>query len=632
MASSTAATGLPQYMGSPPTPWRDGDDRCSSPFPEKTGNFPDDESDSHFEFMEESPTRPALVRRRAEQLSQQRHFMSKFVAKDQTIDAFLRKVNREGLHRIQQRSSLEVNFQGEKSSDASPPRSDASRSSPARPAWIPPDAAYVEISDDESDKDLCPPPSDLDRDMTVPQVQLDDQDAFMPSTNTSEDERMDSSDDEAGGSVSPFSSASQQETPRTDVSDDALADTQLSPKFTPNKKSTEDIVFTVRDVIRGASSRKPESSSGYVYVLYDPSEETPFYKIGQSKDVERRAKQHNTNCRLETWTTRKSPKCTNYKTLEKLALAELKNLKYEPNCSCPTQHREYSWGEVADGLNIVRSWSRWLTEEEPFDDECNLKPFWADRLEAFTCGNLGSFNCMTAGCTKEAEEPQACQACLRKGWMTFTEPTSEDRFEYTCRRAISSHWVCWVLQTCHKCFPSYETRLASLVNWVSLGQQLWDSVSSIQLILVTLFIRGIYVTALACWNHGIDKSEFLDLFLDLFLAVIAAYRLFLVGTPTVVPRDEKQIRRVNGSRSPSRQFGRTASKSPGKRNPGSYRSPKMPRPSKSSGAEGENKVNSPNKEHSDEMKELPGEMLPASPLTPDRSLTRQKRKKPVRTG
>ncbi|KAE8327512.1 hypothetical protein BDV39DRAFT_175226 [Aspergillus sergii] len=610
--------------------YSDKDKPFSNLSPDLVGNSPDDERDSAARLVDESPTRAVAARRQEKELSRQRLSSRVSVStRDQTVEAYLREGTEESLNRNPQRSLLEHCSRRAKALNSPHSILGASQASPARPAWIPNNAEYIELSDDEPDDGMSSVATHLDVPMTTGRPQINGHIPFSVSANSSQPDSTDSSDRETHGSESPFSVVSQQETPRTDVSDNGLEQRQTEPERTSDPCSTEDIILAIRDVIcRWTQPQEKESKEGYAYIFYDPSAESPCYKVGNSGNVKVRIQQHQNQCQLRRWSSRKSPALREYKLLEKLAHAELRSLRCKFTCLCGTEHREYFLGKVEHGQDILDSWSRWLIEKNPYSDDGNLGPFWVDRLKVFLDGYSRFFQCTAIEGNQHPFDSNACQACLRKGWQKFTEPTAQDIFEYDCRTQVPFAGGRLLLQACYSRFSCYQTKLVWMIDSIAFVCRMWDSASSIQVILLALLGKGLYLTVCSIWNHTVDVSRIPEF----YLACAAAYRLFLLPTIRMDSVDQSLSDGVKRTAWPTWKSPRTSSKSPGKPTPASSQSQKTSKPTqkkrlleKPSNIELFNDISNSKKEHSDDINEVIGRRLPDSPSTLDWNNAHQQR-------
>lgn len=598
-------------------PYSDKDKPFSDLSPGSVGNFPDDESDSAANLVDESPTRGVAVRRQAKELSRQRQSSRACIStRDQTVEAYLREGTEESLNRNPQRSLLEHCSRGAKTLNSSSPILGTTQASARRPIWIPENAPIIEIPDDEPDEGIPSVATHLDDPTPASHAQTNGQNLISVLADSMETDSVDPSDHEIHESESPFSSASQQETPRTDISDDGLEHRQTRPERISDLCSTEEIIFAIRDVICGwTRPQEKESKKGYAYIFYDPLAQSPCYKIGHSGNVKVRTQQHQNQCRLRRWSSKKSPALRDYKLLERLAHAELRNLRCKPNCFCGAEHREYFLGKAAHGQDILDSWSRWLIEKNPYNEDGNLKPFWVDRLKVLLDGYSRLFHCTDLECNKRNLGSTACQACLREGWQTFTEPTAQDIFEYDCRIKVPFAWSRSLLQTCFGRFPSYETELVRMSDYIAFVCHTWDSASSVQLILAVLLGKGLYLTVCSLWNHTLDISRLLEF----YLACAAAYRLFVLPTVSMNSVDQSLSQGVKRTTLPSRRSARASSKSPGIPTPASNQSQKTSKTTRKKWLLGHppntklfNVISSPKEETSDGVNEVIGRRLPES--------------------
>ncbi|OGM45392.1 hypothetical protein ABOM_005589 [Aspergillus bombycis] len=580
--------------------------------PDLVGNSPDDESDSNAHLVDESPTRAAVVRRQVRELSRQSQSSSASASpRNQTVQAYLREGTKETLNRNPQRWLLEHYSRGAKALNGSHPIICSSQTSLERPTWIPPNAPYIEISDDERDDGVSSPATRVDVPTTTGQAQANGQISDLTSANVARPDSADSSDDETHGSESPFSSVSQQETPRTEVSDPdhGLEHRQIGPERISDSCSTEDIIFAIRDVICGwGGAQETESKKGYAYIFYDPSAQSPCYKIGHSGNVRVRTQQHQSKCQLRKWSSNKSPALRDYRLLEKLAHAELRNLRCKPNCFCRVEHREYFLGKAEHGQDIIDSWSRWL-KKNPYNDDGNLKPFWVDRLHVFVDENSGFFHCTAVEDDRHHPESNACQMCLRKGWQKFTDPTPQDIFEYDCRQKVPFAWGCWLFQTCYSRFPSHKSKFAYMIHCIEVGCRIWEAISSIQLILAMLLGKGLYLTVCSLRHRTFDISRLPEF----YFACAAAYRLFLLLMANMNSVDQTLSKGVKRTASPARKSIRVISKSPRMPTPSSNQSQrttkttrKTQRPEQPPNLELSGDKSTPKKEHSDDTIEITG--------------------------
>ncbi|PIG89372.1 hypothetical protein AARAC_006572 [Aspergillus arachidicola] len=587
----------------------DKDKPFSNLSPDLVGKSPDEKRDSAAYLVDESPTRAVAARRQEKELSRQRLSSRVSVStRNQTVEAYLREGTEESLNRNPQRSLLEHCSRRAKALNSPHFILGASQASPARPAWIPNNAEYIELSDDEPDDGMFSVATHLDVPMTTGLPQINGHIPFSVSANSSQTDSIDSSDHETHGSESPFSVVSQQETPRTDVSDDGLEQRQTEPERTSDPCSTEDIILAIRDVIcRWTRPQEKESKEGNVKV---------------------RTQQHQNQCQLRRWSSRKSPALREYKLLEKLAHAELRSLRCKFTCLCGTEHREYFLGKVEHGQDILDSWSRWLIEKNPYSDDGNLRPFWVDRLKVFLDGYSRFFHCTAIEGNQHPLDSNACQACLRKGWQKFTEPTAQDIFEYDCRIKVPFAAGRLLLQACYRRFSCYQTKLVWMIDSIAFVCRMWDFALSVQVILLALLGKGLYLTVCSIWNHTFDVSRLPEF----YLACAAAYRLFLLPTISMDSVDQGLSEGVKRTAWPTLKSPRTSSKSPGKPTPASNQSQKTSKPTqkkrlleKPSNIELFNDISNFKEEHSDDINEIIGRRLPDSPSTLDGNNAHQQR-------
>ncbi|KAE8364096.1 hypothetical protein BDV27DRAFT_117983 [Aspergillus caelatus] len=610
-------------------PYSDKDKPFSDLSPGSVEKFLEDESDSTGNLVDDSPTRGVAVRRQAKELSRRSQSSHACVStRDQTVEAYLREGTEESLNRNPQRSLLEHCSRGSKAPDGSSPI--LRQTSPQRPVWIPENVPIIEIPDDEPDEKGIPSvTTHLDVPASTSHAQNNGQNLISVSADSMETDSVDPSDHETHETESPFSLPSQQETPRTDISDHGLEQRQTGPERISDLCSTEEIIFAIRDVICGwTPPQEKDSKKGYAYIFYDPLAQSPCYKIGHSGNVKVRTQQHQNQCRLRRWSSKKSPALRDYKLLERLAHAELRNLRCKPNCFCGAEHREYFLGKAAHGQDILDSWSRWLIEKDPYNDDGNLRSFWVDRLNVLLDGYSRLFHCTDVECNKHHRGNNACQACLREGWQRFTEPTAQDIFEYDCRIKVPFAWGRLLLQTCYGRFPCYETELIWMSDSIEFVCRTWDSASSVQLILVVLLGKGLYLTVCSLWNHTLDISRLLEF----YLACAAAYRLFVLPTVRMNSVDQTLSQGVKRTTLPTRKSARASSKSPGIPTPASSQSQRTSKTTRKKWVPGEhpntklfNDISSPKKETMDDMKEVIGRRLPESPPNSTWITTHQER-------
>ncbi|KAB8264776.1 hypothetical protein BDV32DRAFT_160194 [Aspergillus pseudonomiae] len=578
--------------------------------PDLIGKSSDDESDSVAHPVDESPTRAVVARRQArERPRQSQSPPASIPPRNQTVQAYLREGTKENLNRNPQRSLLEHCSRGTKALNGSNSMSGSSQTSPERPAWIPSNAPYIEILDDEPDDGVSLVATHVDVPTTTGQAQTNGLVPDLTSANIAQTDSADSSDLEMHGSASPFSLVSQQETPRTDVSDHGLEHRQIGPERISDSYSTEDIILAIRDVICGWSgAQERESKKGYAYIFHDPSAQSPYYKIGHSGNVKVRTQQHQKQCQLRKWSAKQSPALRDYRLLEKLAHAELRNLRCKPNCFCRVEHREYFLGTAAHGQDILDSWSRWL-KKDPYNDDGNLGPFWVNRLNVFVDECSGFFHCTAIEDTRHHLDSNACQACLRKGWQKFTNPTAQDIFEYDCQTRVPFAWGRLLLQACYSRFPYYETKLACIIDCIERVCRMWDSVSSIQVILAMLLGKGLYLTACSLRERTFDISRLPEF----YLACAAAYRLFLLPMGSMNSVDRTLSKEAKRAASPAKKSARVISKSPRMLTPSSNQSQRTSKttrktqlPEQPPNIELFNAQSNPDKDHSDDTIEIIG--------------------------
>ncbi|QMW40906.1 hypothetical protein AFCA_004420 [Aspergillus flavus] len=608
----------------------DKDKPFSNLSPDLVGKFPDDESNFAASVLDDSPTRAVAARRQANQLLRQRLSSRVSIsARDQTVEAYLREGTEESLNRNPQRSLLEHCSLRAKALSSSHPILGASQTSPTRPAWIPKNAEYIELSDDEPDDGIPSVATHTDVPTTTGHLQTNEQIPFSISANSAQTDSIDLSDHETPGSESPFSVVSQQETLRTDVCDDGLEQRQTEPERTSDACSTEDIILAIRDVICGwTRPQEKESKEGYAYIFYDRSAESLCYKIGHSGNVKVRTQQHQNQCQLRRWSSRKSPALREYKLLEKLAHAELRSLRCKFTCLCGVEHREYFLGKVEHGQAILDSWSRWLIEKNPYNDDGNLRPFWVDRFQVFLDGYSRFFHCTANEGNQHPLDSNACQACLRKGWQKFTEPTAQDIFEYDCRIKVPFAGGRLLLQACYSRFSCHRAKLVWMIDSIVFVCRMLDFASSVQVILLALLGKGLYLTVCSIWNHTVDVSRLPEF----YLACAAAYRLFLLPTVSMDTVDQGLPQGVKRIAWPTRKSPRKNSKSPGMPTAASNQSQKTSKPThkkrlleKPSNIELFHDISNAKEEHGDDINEIIGRRLPDSPPTLDLDNAHQQR-------
>ncbi|KAL3477442.1 hypothetical protein BJX99DRAFT_269849 [Aspergillus californicus] len=255
---------------------------------------------------------------------------------------------------------------------------------------------------------------------------------------------------------------------------------------------------TIREIFRDTKNimtKTYKNNEGYAYILFDPLNQSRFFKIGKANNPTSRKGEHTRKCQLKGWASRERP-ATPIRwpmRLERLAQAELQNMKYIPDCPCGVEHVEFS-GE-----------------------------FWVDRLKLFQSRLRDYFSCGRVQCAEEEEEVAACQACLRAGWRKWAEPTPEDELDYACRAAFSSKWVqlrALELGTFRLIKNLYLVEFINLVGGIL---SIWRSISH-----PNIFLWAIPLRILGYWvepRFHLPGPAFLFLLLmiDIMLVIVCVY-------------------------------------------------------------------------------------------------------------
>ncbi|KAF7590833.1 hypothetical protein BBP40_002302 [Aspergillus hancockii] len=516
----------------------DTDEQQSVTYQTPNSCFPDEDDENDLPTADRSPT-PATrratassgpVRRQAREPPRQ-EALRRSPRTNRTIQAYLSQVTDDELHRNTQRALLESCSPKADPPSPAPSQRRANYASPMRPAGIPIDAVYIELSDDELDQTLSTPPSrahpksSIFPDPNAHNETENAEDAGGSLVQSTEGRPAESSEDETEGPGSPFSVSAQPDTPGTEISDDGFEDRDVILNCISAPISTEDIILEVRNEIRKAKDGKDKPlKEGHAYVFRQSPTQPQLYKIGHSIQVKKRQNRHRKRCKLPDWEAKKSPAwpIREYKRLERLAQAELANLACQPNCACFIKHKEYFWGDPSVGTNVLAFWSRWLQEQEPYDEKGELKPFWDDRVELFVRKEHRiHFNC-PARCTERHPGSPACQNCIRLGWEKFANPTIQEVFEYSCRMHIPYPSARWMLQTCHRSFPFSENGLNKVVNFIGATRRICPLLSGTSCILL---LRGLVSFVWIMCTRSMQLSALLDI----FLAVRIVYKLFFLA-------------------------------------------------------------------------------------------------------
>ncbi|KAL5342273.1 hypothetical protein BJX70DRAFT_356364 [Aspergillus crustosus] len=270
---------------------------------------------------------------------------------------------------------------------------------------------------------------------------------------------------------------------------------------------------------------------GHAYILFDRVNQSPFFKIGKSTNPKQRKEEHERKCQLKGWSSRERPASaiSTPMRLERLAQAELQNMKYDPKCSCGVEHIEYFWGETNIGLEALDFWCEWLLRREPYGRDGELKGLWADRLDLFQNHLHGYFRCGSAQCAEQEEEASACQACLRAGWKKWAEPAPEEELDYACRATVSSKWA---RQCIMKLGASGVINTFNLVAFTEVVGQIisiwkWISDPDVFLWAISLRLLGSWVEP-RIYLPGLAFRFLLAVF-DAILVVVCVYTRFYYG-------------------------------------------------------------------------------------------------------
>lgn len=254
----------------------------------------------------------------------------------------------------------------------------------------------------------------------------------------------------------------------------------------------EEVVLEVAYILRKQSKPPVE---GFTYVFSDLTGRSKFYRIGSTKSNARRANEHRNVCSLSYFRVQKTPATSlwQYKRLEKLAQAELINMRYEPNCACNSQYHQYLWGKEQTAFEILESWSKWLAYHSPYDKTGHLLPFWEHRLRVFEAGFQHYFDCKGTRCMKHTTDTVACPICLRAGWKAFTTPSGLDKIEFASQTQVAAQWAHKILLYLQKYVSINDSVLFPLLNGVeraaSLSTTMSDRLKSPALFLNLLYAR-----------------------------------------------------------------------------------------------------------------------------------------------
>lgn len=449
---------------------------------------------------------------------------------DQTLQAYLSQVPDDELRQNPHRLFLEsCSPESRPASSSATPEDKAPRFT-MRPTRNRRDAANLVNSDHEPNNNRGPPAAQPNR--TGPTSYAPDSPNRLPEARNStasppsapDDSLTALSGDETERSRSPLSLCGQPETPGTEVSVSDLGNGELTPESTPKLRTNEEIILKIVDILRG-SPKDSGKKEGYAYILYDPSARTGVYKIGSAVNMEDRLHQHKQKCKLEHWEARKEPAIPikQYKRLERLVQAELKNLNYRFRCYYrPAKHQKFFWGDREVASEMLVSWSRWLREQEPYDDEGRLKDFWVDRLDIALQYPLSSFTCMATECAKRIPGTGHCPDCVRAGWQTFMTPSLEDHFDYFCRMHVPYSWDRCILEPFYMRTPSAAAWLEGMVNVIGSTKSGRVPISSTSF---TLLIRGIWSVIWVGWTRTFDLSAISNI----LMLVVMIYDLFPVS-------------------------------------------------------------------------------------------------------
>ncbi|KAB8238406.1 T5orf172 domain-containing protein [Aspergillus alliaceus] len=450
---------------------------------------------------------------------------------DQTVQAYLSQVPDDELRRNPQRRFLEsCSPESRPASSPATPEDNAPRFT-MKPTRNRRDAANLVNSDHERSNNHRPPAAQPNR--TGPTSYVPDSPNRLPETRNSTappprapDDRLTAlPGDETERSKSPLSFSGQPETPGTEVSVGDLGNGELTPESKSKLQTNEDIILKIVDILRGLPKNSEKKKEGYAYILYDPSARTGVYKIGRAVNMKDRLNQHKNKCNLEHWEARKEPAVPikQYKRLERLVQAELRNMGYRFRCYCHAKHQEYFWGDREVASEMLVSWSRWLREQEPYDDEGRLKDFWVDRLNIVLQYPLSSFTCMATECAKRISGTSHCPDCVRAGWKTFMAPSLEDHFDYFCRMHVPYSWDRCILEPFYMRTPSAAAWFEGMANSIGSTKSGRVPISSTSL---TLLIRGIWSVIWAGWTHTLDLSTIFNI----LMLVVMIYDLFPVSS------------------------------------------------------------------------------------------------------
>ncbi|KAL2818215.1 hypothetical protein BDW59DRAFT_152169 [Aspergillus cavernicola] len=299
------------------------------------------------------------------------------------------------------------------------------------------------------------------------------------------------------------------------------------PTFIPQRHTIRELFHDMKDIM----TRTYKDTQGRAYILFDRLNQSPFFKIGQSNNPRHRKEKHERKCQLKGWASRERPAISIRMPmrLERLAQAELQNIKCDPRCSCGVEHVEYFWGPMDIGLEVLDFWCEWLQSREPYGWDGQLKGFWVDRLEQFQTHLHDYFSCGSLQCAEQDEEAPACQACLRAGWKKWVEPTPEDELDYACRANIPSKWVrlrVLSLSTFSVIDNFYLIAFVNLVGQI-LSMCRWISDPNVFLCVIPLRLLGFWVEPRIRLTG--PALGFLLLVVDTTLFVVCVYTRFQHG-------------------------------------------------------------------------------------------------------
>jgi hypothetical protein len=177
--------------------------------------------------------------------------------------------------------------------------------------------------------------------------------------------------------------------------DDGDGDGPASCPSTPQRGS-QSINADVKAIItRTADVNKLEHKTGSVYIFLATHNGNPIVKIGSTANqVKSRKRNIQTACtalQFQPQPAHLPPQdiTSHLQHVERLAQAELQDCRYDFDCSCRTQHREWFTVDPEVAHRVVARWIRFC-EQKPWDchpgeprSYCTgpLKTHWRDRLD-----------------------------------------------------------------------------------------------------------------------------------------------------------------------------------------------------------------------------------------------------------